>query len=359
MDPLEVINLKKVFRNKRVFITGDTGFKGSWLGLWLHELGADVLGYALPAENNSHFKLLGLDRLIQHVNGDVRDYTQLKKVFTAFKPQVVFHLAAQALVRKSYADPKATFDTNIGGSVNLLESARTCTSVRSLIYVTSDKCYLNKELLRGYRESDELGGKDPYSASKAAAEMVFSAYRTSFFSAQKNTGIASVRAGNVIGGGDWAQDRIIPDCFRNLKRGEPVLLRNPDATRPWQHVLDPLHGYLKLAMLLYWDPDTYSGSYNFGPDSRSIKTVKELARKLVHYFGTGEIRIAKEKKAPHEAKLLHLDCRKAGAILDWRLMWDFDRAVFETVQWYKMVLGGAPALSITKKQINDFMEGEK
>lgn len=357
MDSLEVDNLKKLFGNKRVFVTGDTGFKGSWLGLWLHELGADVLGYALPAERNSHFKLLGLDRLIHHVNGDMCDYPHLKRVLTAFKPQIIFHLAAQAIVRVSYLEPKTTFDTNIGGSVNLLELVRKFKQIKSVIYVTSDKCYLNKELIRGYKENDELGGKDPYSASKAAAEMVFFAYWNSFLSANKNLGIASVRAGNVIGGGDWAKDRIIPDCFRNFKRGKSILIRNPNATRPWQHVLDPLHGYLKLAILLYQNPMKYSGSYNFGPDFRSIRTVKELAQKLVHYLGKGNIKVVKENNAPHESRLLHLDCRKANSILDWRLIWGFDRAVFETVEWYKKVLGGAPALSITKKQINDFMGG--
>jgi len=357
MGCLEVNNLRKLFKNKRVLITGDTGFKGSWLSLWLHELGSDVLGYALPAKDNSHFKLLRLDRQMHHVNGDIRDYSHLEKVFANFKPQILFHLAAQAIVRESYLDPKTTFDTNIGGSVNILELIRKFKSIKSVIYVTSDKCYLNKELIRGYKEGDELGGKDPYSASKAAAEIVFFAYHNSFFNATKHSGIASVRAGNVIGGGDWAKDRIIPDCFRSLKSGKPILIRNPDATRPWQHVLDPLHGYLKLAMLLYGNPKKYSGSYNFGPNSRSIRTVKELGEKLTHYFGKGYIKIRKESNAPHESRLLHLDCRKANNILDWHLMWDFDRAVFETVDWYKKVLGGAEVLSITKKQINDFMRG--
>lgn len=356
MDFFEVDNFKKMFGKKRVLITGDTGFKGSWLGLWLHELGADVLGYALPAKEESHFKLLGLDKLIHHVNGDIRNYMHLKKVFTMFKPQIVFHLAAQALVRISYVEPKTTFDTNIGGSINLLELVRNSKQVKSVIYVTSDKCYLNKELIRGYKESDELGGRDPYSASKAAAEMVFFAYRKSFFSLNKNMGIASVRAGNVIGGGDWAKDRIIPDCFRNLKCGKPILLRNPDATRPWQHVLDPLYGYLKLSMFLYKNPNEYSGSYNFGPDPESIKTVMEVAKKLVYYFGKGAIEKAKERDVIRESRLLHLDCRKAGKVLDWHLLWNFDKAMYETVVWYKKFLSGVPTIVITKNQISNFME---
>lgn len=355
MDHLEVEGLKKLFRKKRVLVTGDTGFKGSWLGLWLHELGADVLGYALPAEKGSHFKLLGLDRLIDHVDGDVRDYPYMEKVFTGFNPQIVFHLAAQAIVRVSYLEPKSTFDTNLGGSVNILELTRRSRSVKSMVYITSDKCYLNKELARGYKETDEFGGKDPYSASKAAAEMAFFAYSNSYFNKNKDIGVASARAGNVIGGGDCAKDRIVPDCFRSLRYGKPVLLRNPEATRPWQHVLDPLHGYLKLAMLLYRQPGKYSGSYNFGPDSKSIRTVKELAEKLVGYYGKGGIKLIRERNAPHESRLLHLDCRKAGEVLGWHLEWGFDKSIFETVEWYKKVLEGVPALSVTKKQIEDFM----
>jgi len=354
-----MINLEKAFKRKRVLVTGDTGFKGSWLSLWLHELGADVLGYALPPEyENSHFALLKLDNIIHHINGDIRNLSSLQKIFTKFKPEFLFHLAAQAIVRVSYQRPKYTFDTNVGGSVNVLECMRNCASLKSAIYVTSDKCYLNKERMRGYREEDELGGDDPYSASKAAAEIVFSAYRKSFFNTRKDLGLASVRAGNVIGGGDWAKDRIIPDCMYALRDNNPIILRNPDSTRPWQHVLDPLHGYLILSIKLLTNPCKYSGSYNFGPKSGSIRTVRELAEKAIFYFGEGKIKIKKEVKAPHEAILLRLNCDKANQILNWYPRWDFNKTILETVKWYKEVLNGKSVLSMTKRQIIDFMGGE-
>ena len=239
------------FKGRRVFITGHSGFKGSWLAFLLNEIGAEVFGYALPpVGKNNHFELLGLAQLIEHVEADIRDEEKLTAAMGEIQPEFVFHLAAQALVRHSYSDPKTTFETNVMGSVNLLEAVRKCESVRSLVYITSDKCYENREWLWGYRENDQLGGHDPYSASKASAEMVFSAYARSFFFDRPDLGAASARAGNVIGGGDWAVDRIIPDCIRAIESDKPIHLRNPFATRPWQHVLEPIAGYLLLAAQL-------------------------------------------------------------------------------------------------------------
>ncbi|HDY87040.1 MAG TPA: CDP-glucose 4,6-dehydratase [bacterium] len=347
--------LYKMFKGKRVFVTGDTGFKGSWLSIWLHGAGADVVGFALPPEQeNAHFNLLKLDTIIHHVNGDIRDLSSLQRIFDDFQPEFLFHLAAQAIVRISYQEPKYTFDTNVGGSVNILELVSKCASVRSVVYVTSDKCYQNKEWIWGYRENDKLGGHDPYSASKAAAEIIFSSYLDSFFDKRENLGIASVRAGNVIGGGDWATDRIIPDCIRFLKEKNLIVLRNPSSTRPWQHVLEPLYGYLTLAVKLMEKPKQYSGSWNFGPKVESIKTVRELAEKVIVNWGSGEIRTNCDVIAPHEAGLLHLNCDKANRLLGWYPRWDFDKTVFETVRWYKEVLNAGP--TITKEQINSYME---
>lgn len=350
-------NALSLFKGKRVVVTGDTGFKGSWLSLWLHGLGADVVGFALPPEHaNDHFRLLGMDKIIHHVNGDIRDLPALKRIFEEYQPEFLFHLAAQALVRASYEDPKTTFDTNVGGSVNILEVVRSTPSLKSVIYVTSDKCYKNKEWLWGYRESDELGGRDPYSASKAAAELVFSAYLDSFLNARPEFGAASVRAGNVIGGGDWSADRIVPDCMKNLTSDSPIILRNPNSTRPWQHVLEPLSGYLLTAANLYSAPKQFSGVWNFGPEYRSIKTVKTLADKIVDCWGKGKIQVVRQEDAPHEATFLQLNCDKSHQLLHWYPKWDFGRAVAETVGWYKDVLEGKPALQVSKRQIADYLE---
>ena len=312
-----------VFKGRRVLVTGDTGFKGSWLCVWLNQLGAEVTGFALPpAQANDHFNLLQLDRVIQHVDGDIRDLPALQRVFAKLQPEFLFHLAAQSLVRYSYDEPKLTFDTNIGGSVNILECVRATPSLRAAIYVTSDKCYRNKEWVWGYRENDELGGRDPYSASKAAAELVFSAYVDAYFAQRNALGIASVRAGNVIGGGDWAADRIVPDSIKSLQQGRPIVLRNPQSTRPWQHVLEPLSGYLALASKLYSTGHEFSGSWNFGPRVESTRTVRDLAEKIVACWGQGSIEVAQQQGAPHEAGLLHLNCDKAIQQLGWTPRWN-------------------------------------
>lgn len=349
--------LKTVFRGRRVLVTGDTGFKGSWLCLWMHQMGAQVLGYALPPEQQEdHFNLLGLENLIEHVTGDIRDLALVKKTFDRFQPEIVFHLAAQPLVRYSYAEPKLTFDTNVAGSVNILEAVRLCESVKAFVYVTSDKCYRNNEWIWGYRENDELGGHDPYSASKAAAELVFSSYQDSFFKSRPDFGAATVRAGNVIGGGDWAADRIVPDSIRALQAGLPIHLRNPHSTRPWQHVLEPLSGYLLTAANLLHEPKRFSGAWNFGPDAQSIRTVGDLAHMIVAEWGDGQVVIAQQVDAPHEANLLHLNCDKAHQLMKWRPKWDAKRAVAETVSWYQGVHEGGSALEISSRQILTYME---
>jgi CDP-glucose 4,6-dehydratase len=345
-----------VFRGKRVLVTGDTGFKGSWLCFWLKELGAEVAGYALaPPRADDHFNLLRLGRLIRHTTADIRDYGKLAAAMRRFRPEFVFHLAAQSLVRVSYSEPKATFDTNVGGSVNLLEAVRNTPSVRALIYVTSDKCYRNNEWVWGYRENDVLGGRDPYSASKAAAEIVFDAYRQSCL-IDGGAGAASVRAGNVIGGGDWSDDRIVPDCMRALRSGKPIVLRNPDATRPWQHVLEPLGGYLLLAARLHAAPQRYASAWNFGPAADAAHPVGDLAQRIVSRWGSGRVVVRRPRKAPHEATLLHLNCDKARLELGWKPAWNFEQTVDETVHWYKEIMAGADARELARRQIKRYME---
>lgn len=342
---------------RRVLVTGDTGFKGSWLSLWLTCLGAEVIGFALPPEGERPlFEQLGLRQYIRHIDGDIRDLGQLAAVFDAHRPEVVIHLAAQALVRASYEDPKHTMDTNVGGAVNLLEAVRRTSSVRSLVFITSDKCYLNKEWVWGYRETDELGGRDPYSASKAAAELVFAAYRDSYFEAVAELGLATARAGNVIGGGDWARDRIIPDCIRALEAGRPVPVRNPHATRPWQHVLEPLSGYLTLASRLLDRPKDFGGAWNFGPPVGSARTVGELVEAAVGHWGRGSFEVATEVGAPHEARLLQLNTDRAAIDLGWTPRWSVDETIEKTVGWYREVIaeGGRPR-AVCERQIGEYM----
>ena len=350
--------LVKFYRGKRVLVTGDTGFKGSWLCLWLKELGAEVTGYALPPDQTpSHFDLLGLAKQIRHVDGNILDTTSLARVFSAVQPEILFHLAAQPIVRLSYASPKETFDTNVGGSVNVLEQVRCCSSLRSVIYVTSDKCYKNKEWIWGYRENDELGGHDPYSASKAAAEIVFVSYQSSFFQQREGFGAASVRAGNVIGGGDWAVDRIVPDCVRALRQGRPIELRFPAATRPWQHVLEPLSGYLLLGQRLWENPQAFAGAWNFGPGDEAIRTVEQLTRRFTEVWGQGAITGTANTFKPHEAGKLTLNCDKARQLLGWRPQWNFDRTVTETAEWYRHWSTGEDVAAISHAQILRYMEG--
>jgi CDP-glucose 4,6-dehydratase len=347
--------LSQLFANKKVLITGHTGFKGSWLAFLLNELGADVMGVALPpATIDNHFDLLGLEQKIKHVVGDIREESFLANTMNDFKPEFVFHLAAQALVRPSYDDPAATFSTNVIGSVNLLDAVRLCESVRALVYITSDKCYENVEWIWGYRENDQLGGRDPYSASKAAAEIVFSSYASSFFKQRPLLGAATTRAGNVIGGGDWALDRIIPDCIRAIEAGKPIRLRNPGATRPWQHVLEPLAGYLLLAARLYEEPQSWGGSWNFGPPTNEILTVQNVAELIIGHLGNGSIEIVESETKVHEAHFLQLNCDKAHQLLGWYPRWNVGKTLEATALWYKTIMNGGNAEQISRAQINAY-----
>lgn len=348
-----------MFGGQKVLVTGDTGFKGAWLSFWLAELGADVTGLALapekPRGQKSLFEALDLGSRIKHIEGDIRAIEVVAEAFDCAQPAFVFHLAAQSLVRRSYEEPKSTFDTNVGGSLNILELIRQTSSVKSLIFVTSDKCYDNKEWTWGYRENDVLGGRDPYSASKAAAELVFNSFQQSFFNQQDGLAASSVRAGNVIGGGDWACDRFIPDCVCALARDEPVRMRNPHASRPWQHVLDPLFAYLLLAARQYEQPQRYSGSWNFGPLEQANCTVRELAKLILAKWGSGSIEECHDADSVHEATALQLNCDKAHRLLDWFPAWDLDRAVGETVSWYQQFFDGGDVREVTREQISRFV----
>ncbi|MEE9910720.1 MAG: CDP-glucose 4,6-dehydratase [Deltaproteobacteria bacterium] len=332
---------RNAYKGKKVLITGHTGFKGSWLAVWLRDLGADVTGYSLaPPGEPSNFSACRLQDKITHLEGDVRDLENLRRIFTRQQPEFVFHLAAQALVRESYQDPKLTFDTNIGGTVNVLEAARMTPSVRVLVNVTSDKCYENREWVWGYRENDPLGGHDPYSASKGAAEVVFAAYLKSFFRKEagaREIGAASVRAGNVIGGGDWGKDRLIPDCIRALAGRKTIEIRNPQAIRPWQHVLEPLSGYLFLGAMLDTAPASFSGAWNFGPSGRDHLTVGQIAEKIAGLWGSGMWKdISSTGDTLHEARTLKLCCDKALAELNWHSTLAIEECLEYLVKWYKL-----------------------
>jgi len=358
----------KIYKNRRVLVTGHTGFKGSWLSVWLRELGANVIGYALdPPTNPSNFSACKLHTLVTHYHGDVRDLGHLLEVFAKHKPEIVFHLAAQPLVRLSYHEPKNTFDTNVGGTVNVLEAVRLNPFVKVSVIVTSDKCYENREWVWGYRENDPLGSDDPYSASKACAELVFSAYRKSFFdgkTATRKLGVASVRAGNVIGGGDWADHRLIPDCVRALVKNEPVGIRSPRASRPWQHVLEPLGGYLLLGALLWENPETYGGSWNFGPSEASHRHVGEIVSRFIRLWGSGEWRdLSDADNRLHEATTLRLCCDKADTYLKWQPVLTLDDCLRMTARWYKTYYAGGQGergmYPLCRGQIRSYMRGAK
>ncbi len=348
------LDLRK-FQGKKVLVTGHTGFKGSWLSKVLVDSGAHVTGYALaPSAKVSHFEQLSLEGKLKHVVGDIRDFDHLESVFHVTQPEFVFHLAAQALVRPSYSDPRETFSTNVMGSVNVLEATRLTDSVRSLVYITSDKAYENVEWLWGYRENDVLGGRDPYSGSKGAAEIVFSSYLRSFFADSNHLGAASTRAGNVIGGGDWAVDRIIPDAIRAIQAGLHLQIRNPEATRPWQHVLEPVSGYLRLALALREEPSKFSGSWNFGPPAGNVRNVIEVASALYSHIGQGSVSIVGDNPGVHEANLLQLNCDKANQLLSWKAKWTADEAVAKTAEWYKSLLEAKDMEAVTAHQISEY-----
>jgi CDP-glucose 4,6-dehydratase len=334
-------NMKKIssfdyFKNKTVLVTGHTGFIGTWLSLWLTFLGANVVGYSLnPLTTPSLFDTIQLKKNINHIHGDIRDFKKLKKTIEKNKPEFIFHLAAQAIVRESYNEPLLTFDTNVIGTANVLESIKN-SSVKSCIIMTSDKCYDNKEIGRAFKESDPMGGDDPYSASKGAAELVTSAYRNSFFKNSK-VGIASVRSGNVIGGGDWSVDRLMPDCFRHISKNKMIPIRNPGAVRPWQFVLEPVSGMMSLALHLRKNPLQYSEPWNFGPNSKKHMTVEQMVKKIIKQWGKGNYKINsnKKNKTYAEAKILILNSIKAKKFLNWSSLYSNNESLFETIEWYK------------------------
>ncbi|MDQ3000912.1 MAG: CDP-glucose 4,6-dehydratase [Fibrobacterota bacterium] len=345
---------------KRVFLTGHTGFKGGWLALWLHKLGAEVHGFALePSTSDNLFKTAQVSKaLASDTRADLGDYPALEKALTKAAPEIVLHLAAQALVRHSYREPLATLATNVMGTAQLLEASRSIDSIKGILAVTTDKCYENREWVFPYRENDALGGHDPYAASKACAEIVTASYRASFFDKQDAPAIATARAGNVIGGGDWAEDRLVPDCIRAFIEGRSVELRYPDAVRPWQHVLEPLSGYLMLAEALCGKASSgFREAWNFGPDASGDATVGEIARRVAAAWGAGKVVTPVIADHPHEAGQLRLDVTKARNRLLWSPHWSIGRALDETVSWYKAWHGGKDMHAFTLNQINTFSDG--
>lgn len=348
------------YRGKRILVTGHTGFKGSWLSIWLHELGAEVIGVGLdPFTERDNYVLSGIGKKIKaDIRADIRDGERMKSIFQEYQPEIVFHLAAQPLVRLSYDIPVETYETNVMGTINILEAIRVTDSVKVAVMITTDKCYENKEQIWGYRENEPMGGYDPYSSSKGAAEIAIASWRRSFFHPEQykkhGKSIASVRAGNVIGGGDWALDRIIPDCIKALEDGETIDIRSPKAVRPWQHVLEPLSGYMLLAQKMWNEPTKYCEGWNFGPKTESISTVWDVATKVVENYGNGELTDLSDPNALHEAKLLMLDISKAKFMLGWEPRMDINQTVALTVNWYKQYRNES-AYDICVKQIKQYL----
>ena len=324
------------WKGRRVFLTGHNGFKGSWMSLWLKQLGAEVCGYSLDCPTTSSiFYAAEIEKLMKYdVRGDIRDLNLLTKSMQSFQPEIVVHMAAQSLVRDSYVNPIDTYTTNIIGTVNLFEAVRNTTSVKAVLNITSDKCYENKELLKGYCETDPMGGYDPYSSSKGCAELVSSAYRNSYFQ-ESNVALATARAGNVIGGGDWSSNRIVPDAIRAFIDNKTLLVRNPKAVRPWQHVLEPLSGYLVLCQQLFNNPSNYSEAWNFGPNDEDAQPVSFLVDIMANIWGNGASWHQDDSKQPHEAFYLKLDCSKTRSLLKHKPVWSLEKTLNETVEWYK------------------------
>ena len=345
------------WNGKRVVLTGHTGFKGSWLSLWLQQMGAIVKGYAL--EPNTSPNLFELAEVANHMEseiGDITNLSQIKDSMHTFNPDILIHMAAQPLVRLSYEEPVLTYATNVMGTVNVLEAARTCENLKAIVSVTTDKCYENKEWAWGYRENEPMGGHDPYSSSKGCAELITSAYRNSFFNSENSAAIASARAGNVIGGGDWADDRLIPDILKSFEKKIPVIVRNPMATRPWQHVLEPLSGYLVLAEHLYAEGKSYAEAWNFGPKDEDCKPVSWILDRMVanwHDQATWEL--AKNDN-PHEAGYLKLDCSKAASKLNWQPKWNLDFTLGKIINWHQHFLNGS---NIQDECLNEIAEYQK
>ena len=343
------------WKNKKVFLTGHTGFKGSWLSLWLQSMGAIVKGYALdPPTNPSLFYEGNLEDNMESVIGDIRDLNTLKQSMTSFNPEILIHMAAQPLVRLSYKEPIETYSTNVMGTVNVLESARSCSNLKAFVSVTTDKCYENKEWVWGYRENEAMGGHDPYSSSKGCAELVTSAYRNSFFNTSSSASIASARAGNVIGGGDWAEDRLIPDILRAFENSEAVIIRNPLSTRPWQHVLEPLSGYLVLAQNLYLKGDIFASAWNFGPKEEDCRPVNWILDKMVAFWGNDAKWELDSASNPHEAGFLKLDCSKAAHQLKWQPKWNLEHTLGLIINWHQDWQAGKNVKDICLKEIDSY-----
>lgn len=344
------------WKGKRVYLTGHTGFKGSWLSLWLAELGAIVKGYALkPPTNPSLFQEAAVAKVVESEIGDIRNLDQLQNSMKEFNPDVLIHMAAQPLVRYSYVQPIETYEVNVVGTAKVLESARTCDALRCIVNVTTDKCYENREWEWGYRENDLLGGYDPYSSSKACAEIVSSAYRRSYLR-QKDVGLATARAGNVIGGGDWAEARLVPDVLRAFEKNEVVIIRNPLATRPWQHVLEPLSGYLMLAEKLYTLPRDYSGAWNFGPHFSDVKPVRWVVEKVISKW-PGEASWQQDKQSnPHEAECLKLDISKAESKLGWHPVWSLESSIGRIIKWHNAWLAKENMQTICLNEVRDYLD---
>ena len=356
MESLE-LNSGKVdssfWKGKKVFITGHNGFKGSWLSLWLQSMGSAVKGYSLDVNTKpALFTQANIAADMESEIGDIRNLDQLTKSMVIFSPDILIHMAAQALVRLSYQEPIDTYTTNVIGSVNVLEAARKCPNLKAIVSVTTDKCYENKEWEWGYRENEPMGGHDPYSSSKGCAELVTSAYRRSFFSSGDTASLASARAGNVIGGGDWAEDRLIPDILRAFEKSEPVVIRNPLSTRPWQHVLEPLSGYLVLAQELFLNGDEFAEAWNFGPKDEDCKPVSWILNKMVKYWGNNANWIIDEDNNPHEAVFLKLDCSKASNRLKWNPKWNLQFVLKSIVDWHQIYSNGGDIKTQCLKEIN-------
>lgn len=346
--------MSNFWKNKRVFVTGHTGFKGSWLALLLKKMGAEVYGYSLEARTQPNlFNAGNIKEILISEYGDIRDYEKLHQAISVFKPEIIFHMAAQPLVRPSYEDPISTYSTNVMGTVNLLDIAHKTKSVRAVVNITTDKCYENKEWMWGYREIDPMGGHDPYSASKGCAELVTTSFVKSFYQSA-NIGLASARAGNVIGGGDWSADRLLPDILQDISRGVTANIRNPNATRPWQHVLEPLSGYIQLAMKLYERPAKYNGGWNFGPYDVDCKNVGWIADTVCSMWGDGARWKTEQIDGPHEAQYLKLDISKATSLLSWTPKWNVATAISKTVDWYKSYIDGNNVQELMSLQIEEY-----
>ena len=356
MNP--AIVFQNSFKGKKVFLTGHTGFKGSWMLAWLHQLGADIKGYSLAPENdNDLFNLINGSKLCNSVIADIRDKEKLTKEILSFKPDYIFHLAAQPLVRRSYEQPLYTFEVNITGTANLLDAVKQLKNNCAVVVITTDKVYENIEQHYAYKEEDKLGGHDPYSASKAAAEIVVNSYRDSYFNNSKDPviGLASARAGNVIGGGDRAKDRIIPDIVRGLESSQSILVRNPSSIRPWQHVLEPLGAYLLIAHLLKQN-SAFAQAWNIGPETQDVLTVKQVVENAIDVYGKGEYHTPEPGDQPHEANLLQLDITKAKEQLSWKPLLNSLQAIEWTMNWYKEAMNGTGAAELTNNQIKEYSQ---